>query len=195
MYMHVHTCTLHVLYMYSTCTHMYSTCTDMYSTCTLHVHTHVCTCTHMNSTCTHMYSKMYSTCTQMYFTCTLHTTCTYVHTCETFQWRRSHQYTECRGHGYEPACRGRKLHHFSFRLLHPSNTLEPASHDSHMTQCSVGEGRGYLTVCLLWSVMMVGWAQLMYSCGRGGGGRDGVEGEGGGMEVRGREGRRGEGWR
>ena len=58
-----------------------------------------------------------------------------------------------------------------------------------MTQCSVGEGRGYLTVCLLWSVMMVGWAQLMYSCGRGGGGRDGGEGEGGG----GRDGGEGEG--
>ena len=33
-------------------------------------------------------------------------------------------------------------------------------------------------VCLLWSVMMVGWARLMYSCGRVG--RDGGEGEKGG---------------
>ena len=31
-------------------------------------------------------------------------------------------------------------------------------------------------VCLLWSVMMVGWARLMYSWGRGG--RDGGEEEG-----------------
>ena len=99
--LHAHTCTyLHVLYMYThtlhVCilnvpymhTHMYMyTCTHMYSTCNLHVHKCISHVLHMYSTCTHNM---------------------YVRTCETFQWRRSHQCTEYRGHGYEPACRGRE---------------------------------------------------------------------------------------
>ena len=81
---HVHACT----HMYPTCTHMYKyTCTHMYSTCNLHVHKCISHVLHMYSTHTH----------------NMH-----VRTCETFQWRQSHQCTEYRGHGYEPACRGRE---------------------------------------------------------------------------------------